>query len=41
MLVSADRRRAAGDIAERVEYVELASHPAFHRGFVSAMGFGG
>ena len=40
MLVSAERRRAADAVAERAEYVELASHPAFHRGFVSAMGFG-
>jgi uncharacterized 2Fe-2S/4Fe-4S cluster protein (DUF4445 family) len=40
MLASAERRRSAGDVAERIEYVELASHPAFHGGFVSAMGFG-
>ncbi|MGE5414472.1 MAG: ASKHA domain-containing protein, partial [Syntrophomonadaceae bacterium] len=39
MLVSASRRRAAGDVAARIEYLELAAHPAFHRGFVSAMGF--
>lgn len=40
MLVSPDRRRAAHALAGRVEYLELASHAAFHRGFVSAMGFG-
>ena len=40
MLAFPERRRAARDLAERIEYVELASHPAFHRGFVSAMGFG-
>ena len=39
MLLSAQRRRAAQAIARRVEYVELAAHPAFHRGFVTAMGF--
>ncbi len=39
MLLSADRRSAAQAIARRVEYVELAAHPAFHRGFVNAMGF--
>ncbi len=39
MLVSAGRRRAAGDLAGRIEYLELAAHPAFHRGFVTAMGF--
>jgi uncharacterized 2Fe-2S/4Fe-4S cluster protein (DUF4445 family) len=41
MLASPERRRAARDLARRIEYVELAAHPAFHRGFVSAMGFGG
>lgn len=41
MLAFPERRRAARDLAERIEYVELAAHPAFHRGFVSAMGFGG
>jgi uncharacterized 2Fe-2S/4Fe-4S cluster protein (DUF4445 family) len=39
MLLSAERRRAAQAIARRVEYVELAAHPAFHRGFVTAMSF--
>ena len=39
MLVSTESRRAAQAIARRVEYVELAAHPAFHRGFVTAMGF--
>ncbi len=40
MLAFPERRRAAGALAGRIEYVELAAHPAFHRGFVSAMGFG-
>ena len=39
MLLSLERRRAAQTIARRVEYVELAAHPAFHRRFVTAMGF--
>jgi uncharacterized 2Fe-2S/4Fe-4S cluster protein (DUF4445 family) len=39
MLLSVERRRAAQAIARRVEYVELAAHPAFHRGFVTAMSF--
>jgi uncharacterized 2Fe-2S/4Fe-4S cluster protein (DUF4445 family) len=39
MLFSMESRRAAQAIARRVEYVELAAHPAFHRGFVNAMGF--
>ncbi len=39
MLFSAQRRRAAQAIARRVEYLELATHPAFHRAFVTAMGF--
>ena len=39
MLLSVERRRAAQAIARRVEYVELAAHPAFHRGFVNAMSF--
>ena len=39
MLLSAERRRAAQAIARRVEYVELAAHPAFHRRFVTAMSF--
>ena len=39
MLSSLDRRRAAQAIARRAEYLELATHPAFHRGFVNAMSF--
>ena len=36
-----ESRFAAQAIARRVEYVELAAHPAFHRRFVTAMGFDG
>ena len=39
MLVRPEERRRAEEIAQRVEYVELAAHPAFHRGFVTAMSF--
>jgi uncharacterized 2Fe-2S/4Fe-4S cluster protein (DUF4445 family) len=39
MVLSAKSRRAAQAIARRVEYLELATHPAFHRGFVNAMSF--
>jgi len=39
MLGSPERRRAAGALARRIEHVELTAHPAFHRGFVSAIGF--
>jgi len=39
MLASPLRRRAAEAIARRIEYVELTAHPAFHRGFVTAIGF--
>jgi uncharacterized 2Fe-2S/4Fe-4S cluster protein (DUF4445 family) len=39
MLISAERRRAGEAIARRVEYVELASHAAFHARFVRAMRF--
>ncbi len=41
MLVDPDSRFEAQAIARRVEYVELAAHPAFHRRFVTAMGFDG
>jgi uncharacterized 2Fe-2S/4Fe-4S cluster protein (DUF4445 family) len=41
MVLSAESRRAAQAIARRVEYLELATHPAFHRGFVNAMSFEG
>ncbi len=41
MLVDPDSRSEAQAIARRVEYVELAAHPAFHRRFVTAMGFDG
>ena len=37
MVLSMESRRAAQAIARRVEYLELATHPAFHRGFVNAM----
>lgn len=39
MLLHPESRSAAQAIARRVEYVELAAHPAFHRAFVNAMGF--
>ena len=39
MVLSMESRRAAQAIARRVEYLELATHPAFHRGFVNAMSF--
>lgn len=39
MLVSPGARRAAETLARRIEHVELTAHPAFHRRFVTAMGF--
>jgi uncharacterized 2Fe-2S/4Fe-4S cluster protein (DUF4445 family) len=39
MLTSPAHRRAAEALARRIEYVELTAHPAFHRGFVTAMEF--
>ena len=37
MLVSAQRRRIAADIARRSEYIELTVYPAFASRFVEAM----
>jgi len=39
MLVSAARRKEAGRIARRVEYIELTVHPAFRQCFVEALSF--
>lgn len=38
-LVSAARRRAAVEIAQRAEYVELSTHPAFRSQFMKAIVF--
>ncbi|MHB1043201.1 MAG: ASKHA domain-containing protein [Eubacteriales bacterium] len=37
LLVSSALRRQAKDLSRRVKYVELATHPSFHRHFVRAM----
>ncbi len=39
MLRRPEERGQAEELARRVEHIELAAHPAFHRGFVSAMEF--
>jgi uncharacterized 2Fe-2S/4Fe-4S cluster protein (DUF4445 family) len=39
MLVSAERRRMGEDLARRIEYIELTSHPRFHEKFVAALSF--
>jgi uncharacterized 2Fe-2S/4Fe-4S cluster protein (DUF4445 family) len=39
MLISAERRRVADEIPERVEYIELTTHPGFEKAFMKAMFF--
>ncbi len=39
MLISSERRRRANAIAQRVEYIELATHPLFFRVFMDALTF--
>ncbi len=39
MLLSRERRRSAVELAARVEYLELTTHPEFAERFVAAMGF--
>jgi len=39
MLISAERRRVADEIPERVEYVELTTHAGFEKAFMKAMFF--
>ena len=39
MLISAERRRIADEIPERVEYVELTTHAGFEKTFMKAMFF--
>ncbi|MEJ2709295.1 MAG: ASKHA domain-containing protein [Anaerolineales bacterium] len=39
MLVSAERRRLAGKLIERIEYVELTTHPDFTPTFMQALYF--
>ncbi len=41
MLISAERRRVADEIPERVEYVELTTHVGFEKIFMKAMFFDG
>lgn len=40
MLVSATQRRAASQIADQIEYIELTTHRAFTEEFVKALSFG-
>jgi uncharacterized 2Fe-2S/4Fe-4S cluster protein (DUF4445 family) len=37
VLISADRRRAADEIVERIEYIELTTHPDFQEIFLQAL----
>jgi uncharacterized 2Fe-2S/4Fe-4S cluster protein (DUF4445 family) len=37
MLISAQARRIAAGMGERVRYVELARHPRFSQGFMEAL----
>ncbi len=39
MLLSAERRRVADEIPERVEYIELTTHAGFEKAFMKAMFF--
>lgn len=39
MLISAERRRIAADIAERMEYIELTTYAGFQDGFMKALHF--
>jgi uncharacterized 2Fe-2S/4Fe-4S cluster protein (DUF4445 family) len=39
MLISAEQRRRAAEIARQVEYIELTTHPAFSNAFVKALVF--
>jgi len=39
MLISAERRRVADEIPERVEYIELTTHAGFEKVFIKAMFF--
>jgi uncharacterized 2Fe-2S/4Fe-4S cluster protein (DUF4445 family) len=41
MLISADRRRVADEIPERIEYIELTTHPNFTKTFMKGMFFEG
>ena len=40
MLVSARRREAAAELAQRVTYVELTVHPNFSKWFMKELRFG-
>ncbi len=37
MLISAERRRVADEISERVEYIELTTHAGFEKAFMKAL----
>jgi uncharacterized 2Fe-2S/4Fe-4S cluster protein (DUF4445 family) len=37
MLISAERRRVADEIPERVEYIELTTHAGFEKAFMKAL----
>jgi uncharacterized 2Fe-2S/4Fe-4S cluster protein (DUF4445 family) len=39
MLISAERRRVADEIPERVEYIELTTHAGFEKAFMKALFF--
>ena len=39
MLISAERRRVADEIPERVEYIELTTHASFEKNFMKALFF--
>jgi uncharacterized 2Fe-2S/4Fe-4S cluster protein (DUF4445 family) len=41
MLISAERRRVADEIPNRVEYIELTTHAGFEKAFMKAMFFDG
>lgn len=41
MLISAERRRIADEIPERVEYIELTTHAGFEKAFMEALFFDG
>jgi uncharacterized 2Fe-2S/4Fe-4S cluster protein (DUF4445 family) len=39
MLVSAERRHVADNIPDRIEYIELTTHPGFEKAFIEALYF--